>query len=129
MLPSSSTLKQPRRARLLNRSGVKVTLVVEFKENTETYENLGDGKYQRIESFVDGVDSTREEDYLIKITVYKGHSETHVLAERQLDTELRGRSLSLIFERCQASSSGYEVAIVEYLPDQERQVQMTLKAL
>jgi hypothetical protein len=127
MLPSSS--KQPRRARLLNRSGVKVTLVVEFKENTETYENLGDGKYQRIESFVDGVDSTQEDDYLVKITVYKGHSETHVLAEKQLDTELRGKSLSLIFQACLASPTGYEVAIVEYLPDQERQVQMTLKAM
>jgi len=105
MLPSSSgvtstgQLKLPRRARLLNRSGTRITIVVEFKENLETYENIGDGKYQRIESFVDGVDNTHEEDYLVKITVYKGQSESNILAERRLEEEVRGRSLSLIFEK------------------------------
>jgi len=53
---------------------VRINIVVEFKENIETYENIGDGKYQRIESFVDGVDNTNEEDYLVKITVYKGQN-------------------------------------------------------
>ena len=48
---------------------MRVTLVVEFRENIEIYEGVGHGKYQRIDSFVDGVDNTREEDYLLSITV------------------------------------------------------------
>lgn len=44
--------------------------MVEFKENRETYESVAPGKYQRIESFVEGVDNTNEEDYLVNLQVY-----------------------------------------------------------
>lgn len=56
-----------------------VLIRVEFRQNTENY-TVGAGKYQRIESFVEGVDNTREEDYLCNIIVVKAEDHSQIVA-------------------------------------------------
>jgi hypothetical protein len=45
VISASGQPKQARRARILNNTDKKVTYVVEFRENRETYENVAPGKY------------------------------------------------------------------------------------
>ena len=118
----SGLQKHARRARILNKTSFEVTLIVHFERSEKTYV-IGPGKIERIESIIDNVDWT-EEDRMPRITAYNGPPDPNsVLTIKDFENILRGRSLSL--ELDVHPEGGYQVSIVDCLPDQLPQIQAT----